>query len=135
MFLALTNGCLQLLATILRLRNRLIALLTFIVKICQLISLSKKLRVPSDKRRNKLKSVWDFISIENVTWVFSQPLTCAHMNWSEMKLQMPAHFDPNIGSFWNAAEMKCHMNKTCFHASLKPQTGMGLFCLSCERTH
>ena len=30
--------------------------------------------------------------------------------------------------------MKLHLNRTCFHASLKSQTGMSSFCLSCERT-
>ena len=39
-----------------------------------------------------------------------------------------------IGSFWNAAEMKLHVNKICFHADLKSQTCMSSFRLSCERT-
>ena len=30
--------------------------------------------------------------------------------------------------------MKLHVNRTCFHAGLKSQTGMSLFRLSCERT-
>ena len=30
--------------------------------------------------------------------------------------------------------MKLHVNKTCFHAGLKSQTGMSSFRLSCERT-
>ena len=29
--------------------------------------------------------------------------------------------------------MKLHVNRTCFHAGLKSQTGMSLFRLSCER--
>ena len=48
--------------------------------------------------------------------------------------EMPTHVHQNIGSFWNAVEMKLHVNRTCFHAGLKTQTGMGSFCLSCERT-
>ena len=47
---------------------------------------------------------------------------------------MPAHVHQNIRSFWNAAEMKFHVNRTCFHAGLKFQTGISWFCLSCERT-
>ena len=47
---------------------------------------------------------------------------------------MPTHVYQTIGSFWNAAEMKLHVNSTCFHASLKSQTGMSSFRLSCERT-
>ena len=48
--------------------------------------------------------------------------------------EMPTHFQQNIGSFWNAAEMKLHVNWTCFHAGLKSQTGMISFRLSSERT-
>ena len=43
--------------------------------------------------------------------------------------EMPTHVHQNIGSFWNAAEMKLHVNRTCFHASLKSQTGMSSFRL------
>ena len=31
-------------------------------------------------------------------------------------------------------EMKFHVNRTCFHAGLKSQTGVSSFRLSCERT-
>ena len=48
--------------------------------------------------------------------------------------EMPTYVHQNIGSFWNAAEMKLHVNRTCFHAGLKSQTGMSSFRLSCERT-
>ena len=48
--------------------------------------------------------------------------------------EMSAHVHQNIGSFWKAAEMKLHVNKTCFHASLKSQTGMSSFRRSCEHT-
>ena len=41
--------------------------------------------------------------------------------------EMPTHVHQNIGSFWNAAEMKLHVNRTCFHAGLKSQTGMSSF--------
>ena len=151
---------------------------------------AKFLRVRSHERRNELKPVWDFISVENLTSVFSQLFTCVHMNWGEMKLktvwisywsfwpklnfkpawdfhvnilhetkwisadschfdrnevsflvikyvntirnEMSAHVHQNIGSFWKAAEIKLHVNKTCFHAGLKSQTGMSSFRLSCE---
>ena len=45
------------------------------------------LRKRSRERRNELKLVWDFVSIENLTSLFSQPFTCVHMNWGEMKLK------------------------------------------------
>ena len=35
----------------------------------------------------KLKPVWNFILVENLTSVFSQLFTCVHMNWGEMKLK------------------------------------------------
>ena len=47
---------------------------------------------------------------------------------------MPTHVHQNIGFFWNAAKMKLHVNRTCFHASLKSQTGLSSFRLPCERT-
>ena len=40
----------------------------------------------------------------------------------------------NIGSFWNADEMKLRVNRICFHAGWKSQSGMSSFHLSCERT-
>ena len=172
------------------------------------------LRVLWHERRNELKPVWDFISVENLTAVFSQLFTCVYMNCGKMKLktvwiwywsiwpkwnfkpawdfhvniiyrdktnkcwligfchyctcafetqcgygfhishfdrndipfwlikyhvnttqnEMPTHVHQNIGSFWNAGKMKLHVNRTCFYAGLKSQTGMSLFCLSCEHT-
>ena len=172
-----------------------------------------KERVRSDERHNKLKPVWDFILVKNLTSVFSQLFTCVHMNWGQMKLktvwisyrsfwskwifkrheifmwtgftrnemnrrrlvgccvycactfetqggygfhighfdrnkisfrvieyhvnatrnEMPTHVHQIIGSFWNVAEMKLHVNRTCFHPGLKPQLGMTSFRLSCER--
>ena len=47
---------------------------------------------------------------------------------------MPTRVHQNIGSFWNAAEMKLHVNRTCFYTGLKSQTGMSSFRLSCEHT-
>ena len=47
---------------------------------------------------------------------------------------MPTHVHQNIGFFWNAAKMKLHVDRTCFHASLKSQTGLSSFRLPCERT-
>ena len=46
--------------------------------------------------------------------------------------ERPTHVYQNIGSFWNAAEMEIHVNRTCFHAGLKSQTSMSSFHLSCE---
>ena len=52
-----------------------------------------------------------------------------HVNTTRNKMHQ------NIRSFWNAAKMKLeHVNRTCFHAGLKSQTGMSSFRLSCERT-
>ena len=48
--------------------------------------------------------------------------------------EMRTHVHQNTGSFWNATEMKLHVNRTCFHAGLKSQTGMSSFRLSYERT-
>ena len=48
---------------------------------------STHLRVHSHERRNELKPVWDFISVENLTLVFSQLFTYVHMNWGKMKLK------------------------------------------------
>ena len=153
-----------------------------------------RLRVHSHERRNELKPVWDLILVENSTSVFSQLITCVHMNWGQMKLKtvrvsyrsfspkwnfklawdfhvsadsldvafnahvrlklkagmdfisttlteikfhyyanptwngMPTHVQRNIGSLWNATEMKLHVNRTCFHAGLKSQTSMSLCC-------
>ena len=55
-----------------------------------------------------------------------------HVNTTQNK--MSTHVHQNIGSFWNAAEIKLHVNRTCFHAGLKSQNGMSSFCLPGERT-
>ena len=46
-----------------------------------------KSRVCSHERRNEVKPAWDFISVENLTSVFSQLFTCVRMNWGEMNLK------------------------------------------------
>ena len=46
---------------------------------------------------------------------------------------MLTHVHQNNGSFWNAAEMKPHVNRTCFHTGLKSQTDINSFRFSCER--
>ena len=43
---------------------------------------------------------------------------------------MPAHSIKISGCF----EMQLHVNRACFHAGLKSQTGMDSLRLSCERT-
>ena len=48
--------------------------------------------------------------------------------------ELPTHVHQNVGSFWNAAEMKLHVNRTCFHAGLESQTRMSSFRLSCQGT-
>ena len=47
--------------------------------------------------------------------------------------EMPTHVHQNIGSFWNAAVVKRNVNRTCFHAGLKSQTGRSSFSLSYKR--
>ena len=74
------------------------------------VHLFLRLRVRSHERRSELKPVWN--------------------TWNEM----PTHVHQNIGSLWNATEMKIHVNRTCFHAGLKSQTSMSSCCFSCERT-
>ena len=59
----------------------------------------------------KLAAIWNFILVTK--W---------NLHRSE--------FEP----FWNAAnKMKLHVNRTCFHAGLKSQTGMSSFHPLCER--
>ena len=55
-----------------------------------------------------------------------------HLNTT--RNEMPTHVHQDIGSFWNAAEMKRHVNRTCFYAGLRSQTGLSSFRLSWERT-
>ena len=81
----------------------------------------------------RFKLIWVWISYGH----FDRneiPFRVINKHANTTRKEMPTHFHPNIGSFWNAAEMKLHVNRTCFHASLKSQTGMSSFRLSCERT-
>ena len=39
------------------------------------------------KQRNELKPIWEFISAENLSSVFSELFICVHMNWGEMKVK------------------------------------------------
>ena len=48
--------------------------------------------------------------------------------------ETPKHVHQNIGSFWNGAEIKRHMNRTCFHAGLKSNTSLSSFRLFCNHT-
>lgn len=41
--------------------------------------------------------------------------------------EMPTYVHQNIGLFLNVTKMKCHVNRTCFHAGLKFQAGMTSF--------
>ena len=58
-------------------------------------------RVRSHERRNELKPLWDFISVENLTSVFSQLFTFVHMNWGEMKLKTVWISYRSFWSKWN----------------------------------
>ena len=84
------------------------------------LSTYKFIRVVSHKGRNELKLVWDFMSVENLTSMFSQLFTCIHMNWGEIKLK-PVWI--SYQSFWS-----------CFHVGLKSQTSRSSFGLSYKRT-
>ena len=53
------------------------------------------LRVCSYERPNELKSLWDFILVENLALVFSQPFTCVHINWGKMNRFHISHFHQN----------------------------------------
>ena len=59
-------------------------------------------------------------------------VTKHHVNTT--RNEMSTHVHPNIRWFWNTAEIKLHVNRTCFHAGLKSETGMSSFHLSCEHT-
>ena len=48
-----------------------------------------------------------------------------HVNTIQNK--MHTHIYQNIGSFWNIAEMKRHVNRTCFYTGLISQIGMSYF--------
>ena len=113
-------------------------------------------RVRSHERRNKLKLVSEFISVSSLlvfTWIEAKwnskqyGFHIGHFyknetlfwvvkyNANTTRNEMPTYVHQNIGVFWNAAEMKRHVNRACYHACLKSQTGMSSFRLSCERNH
>ena len=79
----------------------------------------------------KLIAGVDFISVI-LTNKISFCVMKYHVNTT--RNEMPAHVHQNIRSFWYAAKLRRHVNRTCFHAGLKSQTDMSSFCLSCERT-
>ena len=61
----------------------------FLFRVCYITGQRSQftVRVHSHERRNELKAVRDFISVENLASVFSQLFTRVHMNWGEMKLK------------------------------------------------
>ena len=70
----------------------------------------------------------DFISVilTEMNFISGDKISCKHYReWNVYQ---------NIGSFWNAAEMKLHVNRTCFHTGLKFQAGLISFRFSCEPT-
>ena len=68
---------------------------------------------------------WKFISLSltEINFISGDKILCKHCpKWNVHQ---------NIGSFWNAAETKLHVNRTYFHAGLKSQSGMS----SCRLYH
>ena len=82
--------------------------------------------------RLKLNAGIDFISVILTEMKFSFRGIKYHVNTTQN--EMPTHVHQNIGSFWNAAKMKPHVNRTCFNPGLESQTSMRSFPISCERT-
>ena len=81
----------------------------------------------------RLKLIAGVISLcHSDRYVVSFRVVKYHLNTTQN--EMPTHVHQNIGSFWNAAEMKRHVNRTCFHAGFKSQTGMSSFRPSRQRT-
>ena len=72
--------------------------------------------------RLKLIAGADFISVIMMTRYY--------VNTTQNEMPTRAH--QNIGLFWNAAEMKRHVNRTCFHTGLKSHTDSSAFRLSRE---
>ena len=65
--------------------------------------------------RLKLIAGMDFISVisTEMNFISGDKISCKHYpKWNVHQ---------NIGSFSNAAEMKLHVNRTCFHAGVKSQ--------------
>ena len=63
--------------------------------------------------------VWNSMRVWISYWSFWQKLISIrvikyHVNTTRNEV-VPTHVHQNIGSFWNSAEMKLHVNRTCFH--------------------
>ena len=68
-------------------------------------------RVCSHERRNEL--IWnDFISVENLTSVFSQLFTCVQVNWGGMKLKT---LRISYRSFWQKLNFILGDKISCKH--------------------
>ena len=99
-------------------------------------------------RRNETQNCMDFISViltemkfqtsmrflsehnlPQTKWISADSLHVAFNAHVRLKLNAGMDFISVI-----LREMKFHVNRTCFHAGLKSQTGTSSFRLSCERT-
>ena len=63
--------------------------------------------------------VWNSMRVWISYWSFWQKLISIrvikyHVNTTRNEV-VPTHVHQNIGLFWNSAEMKLHVNRTCFH--------------------
>ena len=76
----------------------------------------------------ELNAGMDFISVifTEMNFIPDDKISCKpYLKWNVHQ---------NIGALCNAAKMKLHVNRTCFHAGLKCQTGTSSFYLSCKHT-
>ena len=82
------------------------------------------------RMRLKLNAGMDFTSVFLTEMKFHVGwLLCKHYpKWNAYKCRWKYRV------VLNAAQMKLHVNRTCFDDGLKSQTGISSFCLSCERT-
>ena len=63
--------------------------------------------------------VWNSMRVWISYWSFWQKIISIrvikyHVNTTRNEV-VPTHVHQNIGLFWNSAEMKLHVNRTCFH--------------------